>query len=176
MRKRQFIIIFFLLGTLSLCTACAGSSSSTSLYNSSTARHVSHHFFFNFGPKSSHFRYDKRMIRAAKIASERARAHSHRRCWHYVKSALVKAKVVSHRPTTEYAKQAAKELTKSFGFKKLPITNPFNAPIGSVLVYGGHGAGHVEIRTAKGFVSDFRSAKPSRRPLIGVYIKPVPKG
>ena len=31
-------------------------------------------------------------------------------------------------------------------------------PLGSVLVYGGKGAGHVELRTAKGFVSDFASA------------------
>ena len=45
-------------------------------------------------------------------------------------------------------------------------------PIGSVLVYGSRrGAGHVEIRTRRGFVSDFRASAPSRRPLIGVYAK-----
>ena len=32
-------------------------------------------------------------------------------------------------------------------------------------------AGHVEIRTKNGFVSDFRSKTPSKRPLIGVYAK-----
>jgi len=32
-------------------------------------------------------------------------------------------------------------------------------------------AGHVEIRTETGFVSDFRSKTPSHRPLIGVFAK-----
>ena len=61
----------------------------------------------------------------------------------------------------------------------LPITDLrrstfriLTTPVGSVLVYGGRGAGHVEIRTDDGFVSDFKSNKPSKRPLIGVYIKP----
>ena len=45
-------------------------------------------------------------------------------------------------------------------------------PVGSVLVYGGRGAGHVEIRTEGGFVSDFVSRTPSERPLVGVYVKP----
>ena len=59
-----------------------------------------------------------------------------------------------------------------YGFKRLPVRDPYQAPIGSVLVYGsGRAAGHVEIRTARGFVSDFRAATPSRRPLIGVYAK-----
>jgi hypothetical protein len=40
------------------------------------------------------------------------------------------------------------------------------------LVYGGgRAAGHVEIRTKTGFVSDFRSPTPSKRRLIGVYAK-----
>jgi hypothetical protein len=39
-----------------------------------------------------------------------------------------------------------------------------------VLVYGAsQAAGHVEIRTQNGFVSDFVSKTPSRRPLIGVF-------
>jgi hypothetical protein len=46
------------------------------------------------------------------------------------------------------------------------------APVGSVLVYGGRGAGHVEFRTKQGFVSDFSTPNPSKRPLIGVYVKP----
>jgi hypothetical protein len=54
----------------------------------------------------------------------------------------------------------------------LSITDPFAAPIGSVLVYGtARSVGHVEIRTKDGFVSDFRSQIPSRRPLMGVYAK-----
>jgi hypothetical protein len=52
------------------------------------------------------------------------------------------------------------------------VTDPFAAPIGSVLVYGtSHSVGHVEFRTKDGFVSDFRSKTPSRRPLLGVYAK-----
>jgi len=46
------------------------------------------------------------------------------------------------------------------------------APVGSVLVYGANrAAGHVEIRTKDGFVSDFNSKTPSHRPLLGVYAK-----
>src|SRR6266480_1458045 len=75
---------------------------------------------------------DPKLRRAATIAEERARAHSHSQCWRFVKEALVAAG----------------------------------------LVYGaGRAAGHVEIRTVDGFVSDFRSKTPSRRPLIGVYTK-----
>jgi hypothetical protein len=41
-----------------------------------------------------------------------------------------------------------------------------------VLVYDAkRAAGHVEIRTEDGFVSDFRSKIPSRRPLLGVFAK-----
>jgi hypothetical protein len=111
------------------------------------------------------------MVHAAQIAADRARAHSTSRCWHAVKNALVDAHLVDSRPTTEYAKQAGDELNTKYGFKKTSIKNPFAAPVGSVLVYGGRGAGHVEIRTATGFVSDFTSPTPSNRPLLGVYVK-----
>ena len=60
-----------------------------------------------------------------------------------------------------------------YGFERLDVDDPFEAPVGSVLVYGGRGAGHVEFRTKTGFVSDHASRKPSTRPLIGVFIKPV---
>src|SRR5207302_4666972 len=115
---------------------------------------------------------DPKLRRAATIAEERARAHSHSQCWHYVKEALVAAGVVSSRPKTAYAKQAGQELVSSYGFKKLPVQDPYQAPVGSVLVYNAkRAAGHVEIRTKDGFVSDFRSKTPSRRPLLGVFIK-----
>ena len=52
------------------------------------------------------------------------------------------------------------------------MRDPYRAPIGSVLVYGGRGAGHVEIRTKNGFVSDFVSKKPSERPFLGAYVLP----
>jgi hypothetical protein len=47
------------------------------------------------------------------------------------------------------------------------------APVGAVLVYGGADAGHVEIRTATGFVSDFISRTPYPRPFLGAYVKPT---
>jgi len=116
---------------------------------------------------------DPRLRRAATIAEERARAHSRSRCWHYVKEALVSAGVVSSRPKSVFAKDAGQELVSNYGFKKLPVRDPFKAPVGSVLVYGAsrRRAGHVELRTKDGFVSDFRSKIPSRRPLLGVYVK-----
>jgi hypothetical protein len=115
---------------------------------------------------------DPKLRRAATIAEERAHAHSLSKCWHSVKEALVAAGVVKSRPQTPMAKQAGQELVNNYGFKKLPVSNPYEAPVGSVLVYGAkRAAGHVEIRTENGFVSDFRSKTPSRRPLLGVFAK-----
>lgn len=117
-------------------------------------------------------RISPKLARAATIAEERANAHSKSRCWHYVKEALLAAGVVSSRPKSEFAKEAAAELVSSYGFRKLSMRDPYAAPVGAVLVYGaGRAAGHVEIRTKTGFVSDFHSKTPSRRPLIGVYTK-----
>jgi hypothetical protein len=115
---------------------------------------------------------DPKLCRAATIAQERANAHSRSLCWRFVKEALVAAGVIRTRPTTLLAKQAGKELVNNYGFKKLPVSDPYEAPVGAVLVYGAKkAAGHVEIRTQDGFVSDFRSKTPSRRPLIGVFAK-----
>jgi hypothetical protein len=112
------------------------------------------------------------LVRAASIAQERAHARSKSRCWRYVKTALLAAGVISSYPKTAYAKQAGDELVRDYGFKRLPIRDPYAAPIGAVLVYGSRrAAGHVEIRTRTGFVSDFVNKKPSKRPLIGVYAK-----
>lgn len=115
---------------------------------------------------------DPKLMRAATIAQERARAHSRSRCWQYVKEALLASGIISSYPKTVYAKEAGRELVNNYGFKKLSVRDPFKAPVGSVLVYGASkAAGHVEIRTQDGFVSDFRSRIPSRRPLLGVYAK-----
>jgi hypothetical protein len=115
---------------------------------------------------------DPKLMRAATIAEERAHAHSRRQCWHAVKEALLASGVINSRPTTEYAKQAGQELVNNYGFRKLPVNDPYQAPVGSVLVYNANRtAGHVEIRTKSGFVSDFRSKTPSRRPLLGVFVK-----
>jgi hypothetical protein len=117
-------------------------------------------------------RIDNRLVQAASLAQERAHAHSRSRCWHYVKDALLASGVIESRPKTELARDAASELVNNYGFKRLSITDPFAAPVGSVLVYGtARSVGHVEIRTKDGFVSDFRSSTPSRRPLMGVYAK-----
>ncbi len=113
-----------------------------------------------------------KLMRAVSIAQERAHAHSRSRCWQYVKEALLASGAVNSYPKTAYAKEAGQELVNSYGFKKLAVRDPFKAPIGSVIVYGaGKAAGHVEIRTKDGFVSDFRSKIPSHRPLLGVYTK-----
>jgi hypothetical protein len=115
---------------------------------------------------------DRKLMQAATIAQERAHAHSRSRCWRYVKDALLASGVIDSRPKTAYAKDAARELVTNYGFKKLSVTDPFAAPVGSVLVYGARrAAGHVEIRTRDGFVSDFRSKTPSPRPLLGVFAK-----
>ncbi len=115
---------------------------------------------------------DRKLTYAATIAQERAHAHSRSRCWHYVKEALLASGVIDSRPKSELAKEAAQDLVSNYGFKRLSVSDPFAAPIGSVLVYGANrAAGHVEIRTRDGFVSDFRSKTPSPRPLLGVYAK-----
>ncbi len=115
---------------------------------------------------------DPKMARAATIAEDRAHAHSRSLCWHYVKDALLASGVIDSRPKSEYARDAATDLVSNYGFKKLAVQDPFAAPLGSVLVYGSRrSVGHVELRTKNGFVSDFRSPTPSRRPLIGVYAK-----
>jgi hypothetical protein len=115
---------------------------------------------------------DPKLMRAATIAQERAHAHSRARCWQYVKQALLASGAVNSYPKTAYAKEAGQELVNNYGFKKLAVHDPFKAPVGSVLVYGAKkAAGHVEIRTKDGFVSDFRSKIPSPRPLLGIYGK-----
>jgi hypothetical protein len=115
---------------------------------------------------------DTRLMQAASIAQERAHAHSRSRCWHYVKDALLASGVIGSRPKSELARDAAADLVSNYGFKRLNVSDPFSAPVGSVLVYGtSRSVGHVELRTRDGFVSDFRSKTPSRRPLLGVYAK-----
>ncbi len=115
---------------------------------------------------------DPKLAAAATIAQERANAHSKSKCWRYVKQALLAAGVVDSYPKTALAKEAAAELVNDYGFKKLPVTDPYAAPVGAVLVYTAKRApGHVEIRTETGFVSDFKTDKPSKRKLIGVYAK-----
>lgn len=169
---RQTIRISLILCILvCLAPVVRAAEKAGSLYDAKTAQKIDPSKYPILGPQAGKFRYDKRMLHAAEIASARARSRSTARCWRYVKDALLAADVIESRPVTAYAKQAAAELTKEHGFVKIRERNPYKAPLGSVLVYGGKGAGHVEIRTKQGFVSDFVSEKPSKRPLIGIYIK-----
>lgn len=114
-------------------------------------------------------RIDARLRRAASIAQERANAHSRSLCWQYVKEALLRAGAVSSYPKTAYAYEAGRELTRDYGFKKLSVRDPYAAPLGAVLVYGGRG--HVEIRTKTGFVSDYHSKSRCFYPLLAAYGK-----
>jgi hypothetical protein len=164
--------LFAMLCLAVLAGSAGHAKGNDSLYDQKTAQKLDLSKQAMFGPQSGHFRYDQRMIRAAEIAQARARGHSVSRCWRYVKNALLASKTIDSYPSTAYAKEAGGELQRRYGFTKIAIRNPFAAPLGSVLVYGGRGAGHVELRTRYGFVSDFQSTKPSQRPLIGVYIKP----
>jgi hypothetical protein len=161
----------FLILIAILLAATGAKAAEKSLYQPAVAQKIDPSKLSIFGPQASKFRYDKRLVHAAEIAAERARAHSHGVCWRYVKDALVSAGLVDSRPKTGYAKEAAEELSTDYGFRKIRCIDPYKAPLGSVLVYGGKGAGHIEFRTKKGFVSDFVSIRPSRRPLIGVYVK-----
>lgn len=116
-------------------------------------------------------RLDPKLTRAATLAQERANAHSKSQCWHYVKHALFSAGVISSYPKTAYAADAGDELMRSYGFRRLPIHDPYAAPVGAVLVYRNGGRGHVEIRTKDGFVSDYHSKFRCGYPLIAVYGK-----
>jgi hypothetical protein len=123
-------------------------------------------------PRAQHDdRIDPHLLKAARIAESRSSAHTSYRCWRSVKDALLEAGAVAARPTTSYACDAADELTSRYGFVRLPIRNPYYAPVGSVLVYSGNGAGHVEFRTEHGFASDYHSPWACRFHLIGVYAK-----
>ncbi len=156
-----------------LCLAALPARAESSLYDRSTSRPLSAEERAHFGPRSGSLRYDQRMIRAAKIAQQRAHPQPTWCCWAYVKDAMLAADLISSRPTTPYAKQAGGELVSKYGFRKLPSLDPWSAPIGAVVVYGGNDAGHVELRTARGFVSDFVSATPYPRPVVGIYVKPA---
>lgn len=116
-------------------------------------------------------RLDPKLARAATLAEERSSAQSKAACWHYVKDALFSAGVINSYPKTADAAEAGDELMRNYGFKRLPIRDPYAAPIGAVLVYGNRTHGHVEIRTKDGFVSDYHSKYHCSYPLLAVYGK-----
>jgi hypothetical protein len=161
-----------LLLAVALCASSLAAHADDSLYDARTATTPSTLLQRFLGPKSKSIRYDSRMIRAAQIAMSRAYTRPTWRCWHFVKDALVDARVIDSRPTSPWAKEAGDELCERYGFVKLKVRSPRQAPVGAVLVYGGPDAGHVEIRTATGYVSDFISSTPYPRPFLGAYVKP----
>ena len=181
MRKITPILVIFAGSALVARVACAASLDRTEsrfTFKNADGKTESVPVISKFLPKKIQHPFakvdhslDPKLLRAASIAQERANAHSRRECWRFVKEALVAAGIIGSYPKTVYAKQAAQELVQNYGFKKLPVRDPFKAPVGAVLVYGGKAAGHVEIRTHDGFVSDFKSRVPSPRPLVGVYAK-----
>jgi hypothetical protein len=168
MKKIHLPILFAALLSITAITSAEDSLLDKTKVRSLTAEEQS-----SFGPKSHGLRYDPRMIRAAEIASERAHPKMTWHCWAYVKDALVAANVIPTRPTSAWAREAGDELTRRYGFKRLSTRNPWDAPVGAVIVYGGQDAGHVELRTETGFASDFISSEPYPRPVLGIYIKPV---
>lgn len=112
------------------------------------------------------------VIEAVRIAKNNANPRATRYCWRYVKRALLAADAVDSYPEGVSAKYAGAILTDQYGFIHLDdITDPEDAPVGAVLVYGGAGHGHIEIRTENGYVSDFTTKNHSKRPLTGVYVK-----
>ena len=91
------------------------------------------------------------------------------RCAMYVSIALEKQGCTPEfRAPNAEAKNIGSPLSRLYGFEnlmkngKVPrgINNLYDVPAGAVLVYGGYGAGHVEIRTKRGFISDYYSSNP----------------
>ena len=115
-------------------------------------------------------RMDQRLVHAASIADERSNARTKKRCWQYVKEALLAAGAVNSYPKTSYANQAGSELASKYGFQRLSVRDPYAAPVGAVIVYAGR-IGHVEIRTRDGFASDYHSKNRCFYPVLAVYGK-----
>src|SRR5438067_13420884 len=76
---------------------------------------------------------DPKLRRAATIAEERAHAHSLKKCWQFVKEALVAAGVVNSRPQTPLAKEGGQGLVRTYGFKKLRVAGRDQGPVGEAL-------------------------------------------
>ena len=123
---------------------------------------------------------DARVSSDLRLAAAYCQSHAlsvgeQRLCWRRVKEALVKAGAISSYPETPYAYQAGDELVARYGFRKIDVENPYDAPVGAILVYKDNGEvggrGHAEIRTLHGFSSDYISRGYCKFRLTGVYIK-----
>ena len=100
-------------------------------------------------------------------------------CWAGVKTSLMKTGLVDKYPETVHAYQAGSDLERN-GFSRLNITDPREAPNGSVIVYGRtptHTSGHIEIKSTDRsgntkWVSDVSRNNPSSSmPITGIYVK-----
>jgi hypothetical protein len=165
------------MGWSSWDSTSGGMFGSTPWESQHESHHVSHSYSHSFsfsapGPVAIHdASIDPVMIKAGNIAEHRVQPHSTSFCWRYVKEALVAAGGVYSYPQTAYAREAGQDLVQNHGFVKLAVSCAERAPVGSVLVYGGSIAGHVELRTAHGFVSDYYCNRPSGLPFIGAYTR-----
>lgn len=85
-------------------------------------------------------------------------------CARFVKEAYLAMGCVKSYPNCGSAKNCDGPMRK-LGFSDYRINgtkvmNPCDAPVGAAIVYGGKGAGHMEIRTRRGFLSDYLSLAP----------------
>lgn len=128
-----------------------------------------------------------RVVRRTSVSSNR-KSGSIGACYNGVKELLQKSGVTPRRLVGEHAKNAGASLNKQ-GFLNLlktdyknKIKSPYDAPVGAIIVYGGGASGHIEVRTATGFISDYNSPNARTgsakaglsgkgRRVIGVYIK-----
>ena len=147
---------------------------------------------------SGSIRPDANSIAAARYAENHVLSSSSGYCYRYVKQALQATGAVNDYIPGVAAKDAGPAL-EARGFVNVlqqpgnNIRSAYDAPVGAVLVYGpAPGAtdrnaryGHIELRTEKGFASDYLSARARTgdaasgltgrgRTLIGVYVKPDP--
>src|SRR5207302_8508393 len=156
--RKLLALTFTILGCAAFCPRPASALGFSApnpkfVYNDASGKKQSAEVVDKYYPKkivqpvAGDSKIDPKLRRAATIAEERAHPHSLSKCWHFVKEALVAAGVVKSRPQAPLAKQAGQELVNNYGFKKLPVSDSYNAPVGAVLVYDGKNAdGYVENR------------------------------
>lgn len=97
------------------------------------------------------------------------------RCLKAVRIAVQTAKGMPLKGDVLYAKDFGPVLVEKYKATPLRIRDPKKAPVGAIIVYGPWGksrnpAGHVEIKTAKGYVSDHISKTPYPGPVRGIYL------
>lgn len=138
-------------------------------------------------------------LKSASIARQSVLARSAGLCYRYVKRALLAGGAVDHYLGGKAALEAGPLLVQEgfvdiLGLPTAGIRSPYDAPEGAVIVYKATPTatdrnriyGHIEIRTADGFASDYFSQRArtgprdnglalnsaSGRVVCGVYVKP----